>query len=200
MGQVAFMLTVFPVLKFLSQKRRKEIFSKYDLHTHPHFNGNKKQVNSLSSDEARNLLKQLNPDLVLVNGTRIISGKTLESVSTPFINIHTGITPAFRGVHGGYWAIASGRKQYFGTTIHYVDAGVDTGGIIEQVFAEPAPADNFYTYPYLQYAVALPLLIKVVQSFEAGTPPHVKQPVVTDSKLWYHPTIFQWLWHMRRTL
>jgi folate-dependent phosphoribosylglycinamide formyltransferase PurN len=35
------------------------------------------------------------------------------------------------------WAVAKGQNNFFGTTIHYVDPGVDTGGIIEQVFAEP---------------------------------------------------------------
>ena len=97
---------------------------------------------------------------MLVNGTRIISKKTLESVPATFINIHTGITPAFRGVHGGYWAMATGKKNLFGTTVHYVDTGVDTGGIIEQVFIEPPKQDNFYTYPYLQYASVLPVLKK----------------------------------------
>jgi hypothetical protein len=198
-GQVVFMLTVFPVLKWLSEKRKEEIFKKFDLHTSPHFNGKEKHVNSLNSDEARNLLKQLNPDLVLVNGTRIISGKTLKAVQAPFINIHTGITPAFRGVHGGYWAIATGRKELFGTTIHYVDTGVDTGGIIEQVFTDTTSKDNFFTYPYLQYAVALPVLKNVVQSYEDGIPPRGKAPVVTDSKLWYHPTIFQWLFNLGKT-
>ena len=118
---------------------------------------------NLAQYRGREFLQELKPDLLIVNGTRIISKKTLESVSAPFINIHTGITPAYRGVHGGYWAVAKGKKNFFGTTIHYVDAGVDTGGIIEQVFAEPAKENNFYTYPYFQYATVLPV-------FKAGGP------------------------------
>ena len=99
----------------------------------------------LNTEEGRALLNQLNPDLIIVNGTRIISKKTLESVHSTFINIHTGITPAFRGVHGGYWAVATGKKDLFGTTVHYVDPGVDTGGIIEQVFIEP-PKERQFLY------------------------------------------------------
>ena len=134
-----------------------------------------------------------------MNGTRIISKKTLESIPTTFINIHTGITPAFRGVHGGYWAVATGRKNLFGTTIHYVDAGVDTGGIIKQVFIEPPNQDNFYTYPYLQYASVLPELKKIIQSFIDGNKPGTKDPVIADSELWFHPTIFQWIKNLERT-
>lgn len=200
LGQVFFMLGVFPFLKRSSQKRKKEILDNLNLELKAFPKEKIKYVDKLSSQEARTLLEELNPGLLLVNGTRIISKKTLDSVSAPFINIHTGITPAFRGVHGGYWAIAKGKKELFGTTIHYVDAGVDTGGIIEQVFAVPGNNDNFYTYPYLQYASVLPTLKKVVQSFAEGNKPQIKPAVTTESSLWFHPTIFQWMANMKRTL
>lgn len=198
-SQVGFMLMIFPLIRLFSQKRKKEIFKQYDLDDTA-WPGNKIiRVKTLNSDHARKLLKDLNPDLILVNGTRILSKKTLEAVSAPFINIHTGITPAFRGVHGGYWAIATGKKKLFGTTIHYVDQGVDTGGIIEQTFQTPSPQDNFYTYPYLQYAAILPALQRVVSSFVAGEKPALKEPVVADSAIWYHPTIWQWVKNLKRT-
>lgn len=197
--QVVFMLIIFPFLRLTSQKRKREILEANDLSVSPLPVDKIKKVTSLSSQQARDLLIKLQPDLLIVNGTRIISKKTLESISAPFVNIHTGITPAFRGVHGGYWAMAKGKKELFGTTIHYVDPGVDTGGIIEQVFAQPEKNDNFYTYPYLQYATVLPVLKNVVQSFVDGINPEVKTPITKDSALWFHPTIFQWLANMGRT-
>lgn len=199
-GQVFFMLGIFPFLKRSSQKRKKEILANFNLELTAIPKEKIKWVDMLNSQQARTMLQELSPGLLLVNGTRIISKKTLESVSAPFVNIHTGITPAFRGVHGGYWAVAKGKKEFFGTTIHYVDPGVDTGGIIEQVFAEPGDKDNFYTYPYLQYASVLPALKKVVQSFVDGNKPQTKPAVTTDSSLWFHPTIFQWMGNMKRTL
>lgn len=200
MGQVFFMLGIFPFLKGGSQKRKKEILEKNKLELEAIPKEKIKYVDMLNSSQARNLLQEIDPGLLLVNGTRIISKKTLESVPAPFVNIHTGITPAFRGVHGGYWAIAKGKKNLFGTTIHYVDPGVDTGAIIEQVFCEPESNDNFYTYPYLQYAAVLPVLKKVVQSFAEGNRPPAKAPVTDESNLWFHPTIFQWMGNMKRTL
>jgi folate-dependent phosphoribosylglycinamide formyltransferase PurN len=199
-GQVLFMLGIFPFIKMFSQKRKKEILAKYQVAMQPFPEEKIKQVNSLNTQKARDLLKELNPDLIVVNGTRIISKKTLESVPAPFVNIHTGITPAFRGVHGGYWAMVKGKKDLFGTTIHYVDPGVDTGGIIAQVFIEPEKKDNFYTYPYLQYARVLPALKNVVQQFEEGAKPVVQKPVTEESSLYFHPTIFQWLAAMGRSL
>jgi len=199
MSQVIFFLCIAPIIKRCSQKRKAEIFKAYDLdETGPPAHVIKR-IRYANTEEGRSVLKQLNPDLIIVNGTRIISKKTLESVPATFINIHTGITPAFRGVHGGYWAVAKGKKNLFGTTIHYVDTGVDTGGIIEQVFVDPLKKDNFYTYPYLQYATVLPVLEQVIRSFVDGNKPPAKPAVTAESELWFHPTIFQWLKGLKRT-
>lgn len=199
MGQVAFMLLVFPVLKFISRKRVKEIIEKNNLNLDPLPGEYITEVNTLNCEESRIILKKINPDLVIVNGTRIISKKTLECIDAPFINIHVGITPLFRGVHGGYWALASGKKELFGVTIHYVDAGVDTGGIIEQILVTTTSRDNFFTYPFLKYAATVPVLKKIVDKFIAGEKPVIKPSLVNESKLWYHPTIFQWLRNLKRT-
>jgi folate-dependent phosphoribosylglycinamide formyltransferase PurN len=198
-GQVIFMLTAFPFLKLTSQKRKGKIIAQYNLDLTNIPAEKIRRIDKLSSTKGRELLQELKPDLLVVNGTRILSKKTLESVPAAFVNIHTGITPAYRGVHGGYWSVAKGEKNFFGTTIHYVDAGVDTGDIIEQVFAEPGDKNNFYTYPYVQYATVLPVLKEVVQSFSEGQRPSTKPAVATESALWFHPTIFQWLGNLKRT-
>ena len=167
-GQVIFMLTAFPFLKLTSQQKRKKILAQYSLDLTNIPAEKIKRIDKLSSTKGRELLQELKPDLLIVNGTRILSKKTLESVSAPFVNIHTGITPAYRGVHGGYWAVAKGQN-------------------------------NFYTYPYVQYATVLPVLKQVVQSFIDGEKPSTKPAIVKESSLWFHPTIFQWLGNLKRT-
>jgi phosphoribosylglycinamide formyltransferase-1 len=47
------------------------------------------------------------------------------------INIHPALLPSFKGAHGIQDAFNYGVKV-FGVTIHYVDAGMDSGKIIEQ--------------------------------------------------------------------
>ncbi len=198
-SQAIFFLVIFPIIRMFSKKRKHDVYKEYNLDENsipPHLI---KRIRYLNTAEGRALLKELDPSLIIVNGTRIISKRTLEEVGSTFVNIHTGITPLYRGVHGGYWAIAQGRKNLFGTTIHYVDRGVDTGGIIEQVFTEPSSKDNFYTYPYLQYAVCLPVLKNVVEQFMTGQRPVTRPPVTTESELWFHPTVFQYLRNMSKT-
>ncbi len=192
-GQLAFMVFVSPLLKRASRKRYRQILDEYALDISPIPAGKITHIDSVNDQACGELIRQLAPALVLVNGTRIIGKNTLKSAEAPFINIHTGITPEFRGVHGGYWAIATGKPSLFGTTIHQVDTGIDTGNVLEQVCIKPSPKDNFATYPVLQYAICLPLLKKVIAAFLEEGIMKTKEPLTRVSKLWYHPTIWQWL-------
>lgn len=192
-GQLAFMGLVAPVQKRLSAGRYRQILRDHQLSVAPIPEAKIKRVTSVNSESCRNLISQLEPDVVLVNGTRIISARTLAAAPGKFVNVHTGITPLFRGVHGGYWAIASGKPELFGTTIHRVDTGIDTGGVISQVVIRPEPCDTFATYPMLQYAAILPELLRVLNQFLLTGTFQESAPIAGTSKLWYHPTIWSYL-------
>ncbi len=133
-------------------------------------------------------LRQLAPQAVVVNGTRILSKKLLSALDAPFINTHMGITPTYRGVHGGYWALTNDDRAHCGVTVHLVDAGVDTGGILYQALITPEADDNFTTYPILQLVQGLPLMKAALHDVAAGrlTPRISEGP----SRQWYHPTLF----------
>lgn len=154
------------------------------------------RVASANGKHAARLLKKLAPQAVVVNGTRILSHKLLDDVRVPFINTHMGITPAYRGVHGGYWALASDDRAHCGVTVHLVDEGVDTGGILYQDRIEIEDEDNFATYPVLQLAKALPLMKTALRDAAAGrmTP----RPGEGLSRQWYHPTLWAY-WKTRLT-
>jgi folate-dependent phosphoribosylglycinamide formyltransferase PurN len=146
------------------------------------------EVTSVNSPDTIARLQELAPKVVLVVGTRIISRKVLASVSAPFINYHDGITPKYRGIHGGYWANAQGDLANFGVTVHLVDPGIDTGEVLYQARLRPSGEDNYATFSYLQIAAALPLLERAAQDAIAGTltPLEVDLP----SHLWSHPTLW----------
>ncbi len=85
------------------------------------------EVVSVNAPDTVARLQELRPKVVLVVGTRIISRMVLSAVQAPFINYHDGITPKYRGIHGGYWASAQNDLANFGATVHLVDPGIDTG-------------------------------------------------------------------------
>jgi phosphoribosylglycinamide formyltransferase-1 len=72
------------------------------------------------------------PDLVVSAGfMKILGGSFLEAFPQT-INTHPSLLPAFPGAHAVRDALAAGAKVT-GATVHYVDAGVDTGPVIDQV-------------------------------------------------------------------
>jgi folate-dependent phosphoribosylglycinamide formyltransferase PurN len=148
-GQILFRATIVPLLRNLSKKRIREIKSENGLDDAPVPRDRVIFVQSVNDDSAVMALKRANPDVVVVNGTRIIAEHVLRSVPATFLNTHSGITPLYRGVHGGYWALANKDRANCGVTIHVVDAGIDTGDIVYQARIEPGRVDNFVTYPYL---------------------------------------------------
>jgi len=69
--------------------------------------------------------------VVLAGFMRIISEIFLQAFPQKIINIHPALLPAFPGLHVQQKAIEYGAK-FSGCTVHFVDAGVDTGPIIAQ--------------------------------------------------------------------
>lgn len=190
-GQLIFMI-FNKILKNRSSKRIEDIKNKYSLNTNNITHENILLVNSINENTVEKKLKEINPDLVIVNGTRIIKRSILSSIKKPFVNTHVGITPKYRGVHGGYWALANNDKKHCGVTVHLVDEGIDTGNILYQELIEATEKDNFNTYPYLQTNKAIGLLQNVIDNVKKFNLQE-KEPITKESNLWYHPTIFEYI-------
>ncbi|MCU1537699.1 MAG: formyltetrahydrofolate-dependent phosphoribosylglycinamide formyltransferase [Humibacillus sp.] len=75
-------------------------------------------------------LAAVGPRFVVTAGFMRILGPATLAVA-PVVNTHPALLPSFPGAHGVRDALAYGVKVT-GTTCHVVDAGVDTGPIIEQ--------------------------------------------------------------------
>lgn len=79
------------------------------------------------------LLDQHEIDLVCLAGyMKIVSQTLLSAYEGKIINIHPAYLPEFPGAHGIEDAWKAGVSES-GVTIHWVDSGVDTGQIIQQV-------------------------------------------------------------------
>ncbi len=193
-GQMLFVGVVVSVLARLSRKRIAEIEQTYNLENDWE-NAEIIEIDSVNSEKAIEILKEIKPKLVVVNGTRIIGKKLLESTDTVFINTHAGITPLYRGVHGAYWALAESKPDLVGTTVHLVDKGIDTGNIIEQAFFDVTEDDNFATYPYLHTAFGIPILLDAVERCLNDNLKLKDNPRDMPSKLRYHPTIWQYIYY-----
>jgi folate-dependent phosphoribosylglycinamide formyltransferase PurN len=195
-GQALFRLVLAPIVEALSRGRSREIVESAKLGSARPEPGRVTHVASVNDAAAKAALRRLAPSVVVVAGTRIISGSMLDAVPAPFLNMHAGMTPRYRGVHGGYWAIAEGDREHCGVTVHLVDRGVDTGGVIAQARIEPGPRDTFATYPLLQLRAGLPLLVEAVRA--ALSDSLETMTVEGPSRQWYHPTAWGYLLTMLR--
>jgi folate-dependent phosphoribosylglycinamide formyltransferase PurN len=190
-GQVLFQLLIGKRLAKTSKKRIEEIIKNHGLSAKKIPVERIIEVSSVNAEDCIHQLRNLNPDVVVVHGTRIISKKVLQSINVPFINIHAGITPRYRGSHGAYWALANNDRENCGVTVHLVDAGIDTGNILYQQTLPLTPKDNFATYGYLQLAVGLTLLQKALNDLFEGKMEVKKNNL--DSVLWHHPTLWGYI-------
>ena len=82
-------------------------------------------------------------------------------------NIHGSLLPKYRGRTPHVWAIING-EEFTGITAHIIDEGCDTGDILEQIKISIEPndtGDNILTKYESNY---LPLIEKVIDSFNQG--------------------------------
>lgn len=85
-------------------------------------------------------VKKYRPDLVVSAGfMKILNAEFVTHF--PTINSHPALLPLFPGAHAVRDALAAGAKVT-GTTVHWVDAGVDTGPVITQMEVPVLPTDD----------------------------------------------------------
>lgn len=148
-------------------------------------------VPSVNDEAFMRAIGEIRPGLIVLAGCRLMRTAILAKMPCPVINYHAGVTPQYRGMNGGYWALANGDRDRFGSTIHLVDAGVDTGAVLAHVICKPEPGDTIMTYPYTIASASRPALVKMVEDMLAGavTP----QALSGQSRQWYHPPIWTYL-------
>ncbi|WP_179008617.1 formyl transferase [Winogradskyella forsetii] len=197
-GQLLFRIIAVTYINKTSKKRFQEILDANGISETNYPTEKTTEVTSINSEEGRKILKDLNPDIVVIVTTRILSKKTLESIHANFINIHAGITPFYRGLHGAYWSLINKDEEHCGVTVHLVDAGIDTGNILYQdtITDGITHRDNFMSYTYLQLAKALPLLKNAIRDIESNSLTSIANTKeAINNKLFYHPTLWFYLYN-----
>lgn len=182
----------------LAARRRRAILAQHQLDDSPLPRSKLRRVASVNADETIRLLQEIAPDAIVVFHTPIIAARVLASVKAPFINLHGGITPKYRGNHATYWAMVNRDHENCGATVHLVNEGVDTGDIIYQRRVRPMPGDNFFTYQYFQTATGIPLLLQAVEDVLTGALSTYRRDA-DRSVLWRTPTLFEYLRNGWRT-
>jgi hypothetical protein len=131
----------------------------------------------INSPVLREYLQTFNPDIIAVLGSSIIKQEMISLPSAGMLNIHSGLSPYYRGTWSYGWPIVNGEPEYIGVTVHYVNAGIDTGDIIYQTKPLLEKTDDLNSIFLKVVAEGIELTVKAVGEISStGTIRSEKQP------------------------
>lgn len=88
------------------------------------------------------VLQDAGVDLVVLAGfMRVLKSPMLDAFPHRIINIHPSLLPKFPGLEAWKQALAAG-ERVTGCTVHYVDAGIDSGAVLGQREVPVLPNDT----------------------------------------------------------
>ena len=127
----------------------------------------KTKLEGPAEDRCIEILKTAGVDTVVLAGfMRIVKPKLLAAFPNRVLNIHPALLPAFPGVHSWTQALDYGCKVA-GVTVHFVDAGTDSGPILVQkavpVLEDDTP-ETLHARIQVQEHLAYPEALRIIAS------------------------------------
>ncbi len=86
------------------------------------------RTTGVNSAQTHAVLRDLAPFILCVYGTYIVSDATL-SLAELALNLHTGVSPHYRGADCEFWALHEQELNFLGATVHACTANLDGGSI-----------------------------------------------------------------------
>jgi folate-dependent phosphoribosylglycinamide formyltransferase PurN len=113
-------------------------------------------------------LKEWSPDIMIFAGGNILRKPLLDVPRLGVLNAHLGLLPEIRGMSSPEWSLLN--HVPVGVTIHYVDAGIDTGPILQRCeFPDAARCESLTDLRHRLIAFAITQLVDVVVALDRGT-------------------------------
>ncbi len=133
------------------------------------------RVEDLNSPRAVELIGGLRPDVLVVFGTGLIKPEVYSLAASSAINVHTGLSPWYRGSDCLFWALYEGRPEYVGVTVHHLARAADAGEVVLQGRPTIAADDTFESLDAKCLALGARLAVRALERMAAGTAPRVPQ-------------------------
>ena len=125
-------------------------------------------VESVNDSIVAATVRTSNPDICVITCTTKLDSKTILDIEVPIINIHGGHLPDYRGCHCVFAALTESRFDAIGSTIHFIDVGLDTGDIIEVVKPAVRPTDDAEMLYSRAERLAAQRLVELLKALESG--------------------------------
>jgi folate-dependent phosphoribosylglycinamide formyltransferase PurN len=144
-------------------------------------------VEYINSEDVYLKTKLINPDLIIVSGTRLIKDKLLSlNPKIGILNLHTGLSPYVKGgPNCTNWCIANNEFHLIGNTIMWIDRGIDSGNIVT---TELTPLNGLENLAELHLKVmehAHSLYLRAINEIIKGNISNVPQCDIAPGKVFY---------------
>jgi methionyl-tRNA formyltransferase len=126
------------------------------------------RVQGVNSKESVRIVSSLNPDAILVFGTSVVKQPILSLARNVALNLHTGISPYYRGADCAFWPLHNNELHMLGSTIHECTMQLDGGRIFATGHAVLQADDDLYSAFARCLMVGADLYVNVVKSVIAG--------------------------------
>jgi methionyl-tRNA formyltransferase len=158
------------------------------------------EVGNPNDPESVEVLRRLDPDVLLVLGTSILRREVLAIPNRDALNLHGGGLPDFRGVYSDFWALVNDRPDRVGSVIFHLDPGIDTGEIAVEEMLELGRSTSLRDLKVANSRLRVKLTLQALDQVQAGTLPRIAQPAA-GARNWGSPTglqLVRGLVHIRR--
>ena len=110
-------------------------------------------------------IENVDPDLIVFGGTRIIRGKILEYGGNKggVLNSHPGLLPECRGSASPAWSVHEGIK--IGSSCHFCTTDIDAGDLVGKREIDVKRGDDYHDLCYKTSVVASNLMVEAVRAF-----------------------------------
>jgi folate-dependent phosphoribosylglycinamide formyltransferase PurN len=127
-----------------------------------------RRVDNVNSAAAAELLRSWDLDLLIIAGGRVIKQNIIDIPRIGTLNKHSSMLPRHRGLSAEYWCLYYEDFSSLGVTVHFVDAGVDTGPIVVQRRMTFEWGDTPLSLRFKSDLVGREVLVEAVRAIEAS--------------------------------
>lgn len=130
LGKAAFAIPLIPFKNSFYRVFRKFKYVDTSARTLKNYCKVVHEVPNLTGKKCETILSSINPDVIVLGGSRIIKENILCIPRVGTLNAHPGMLPYYRGLDVIKWALYNGDK--IGVTVHFVNSEIDSGSICIQ--------------------------------------------------------------------
>lgn len=125
-------------------------------------------ISGINTPEGLQTVSPLQPDVLLIYGTVLVGPKVLSLARKIALNMHTGISPYYRGADCTFWPLYNRELNMVGATVHECTRNIDGGKIFGTVRAELHADDDVFSVFARSVMAGAQLYIDVVRQLIAG--------------------------------